>query len=375
MPGLLASALVAALAAFAPGDVGLSGRYENQASLLAYRDGLALLDENRLRAALEVRPGEPVAFEAAAWARTMHGATTFDLAVLMPEAVADSLPDSLRAGLKVPLAGGFTLDRAFATVNWSRFRLRVGKQPLAWGVGYVWNPAEVIAAKSYIDPAYEREGVNAVRLEWLAPVTVQAIGLPGPDLAGSGAVGRIAGNTLGFDWALTGWRRPDPAAPADVFIGGQVKGELVLPGVWGEGGYHPARGDRPGRWELVAGADYTLPTRTHILAEYRHNSGGRAARGYPDTDWLDHVLGRRASLGADYLYAAARQPVAGFSSLALGALANLSDRSAVLMPAVLLGLADNVDLAVFGTWMLGGGDSEYGAPRAKGAVARLSLYF
>ncbi|MFO7638612.1 MAG: hypothetical protein R6X14_04845 [bacterium] len=372
----VAALVAAAVAVAAAGDVSFLGRFESRLSFAQYRAGSVLSGDNRIRMALDARPGPGFVVDAAVLARAVHGARELDLVLLLPEVKAESLSDSLRASLRVTVTGGLELDRASATLGWSRFRLRVGKQPMAWGVGYLWNPTEVLPSKSWLDPTYERGGVSALRLEWLGAVGVQVFGLPGPDLAGSAAIGRVSGNVSGFDWALTGWRRPGEAVPTDLFFGGQLKGEILLPGIWCEGGFHPGRDVRPSWWEFVAGTDITLATRTWLAVEYRHNSAGYAGHsGYPVAAWLEQLLGVRNGLGRDQLYASVRHPLAGFSSMVLAGLANLGDRSAVLLPGLQLGVADNVDLYVQAMWSVGSGVSEYGAAGVRGAVCRLALHF
>lgn len=288
-PAVAAGLLVLAAAACTAGPL-LSGRYENQAAVFRYRSGFGLLDENRLRVALDARPDPRVSFDAAAWIQTFHGATTLDLADQLPRPVADSIPDSLRAALAVRLGPGVRLERAFVAIGAGRLRFKLGKQPLAWGTGYVWNPTEVIAAKSFADPGYERDGETALRVELnLAGPRIQAMFLPGADLDRSGWVLRLAGSTGGFDWGLTGTRRTTTALltgleRAATMAGGQFKGELFGPGVWAEGGYWwPDSGS--GWYRACAGLDYTLVTRTYLLAEFFRNSPGLAGE-YGLQDWL-----------------------------------------------------------------------------------------
>jgi hypothetical protein len=362
-----------------PADVLLSGRYENQAAVLWYRSGVALLDQNRLRVELDASPDPRVSFDAAVWVETYHGATVLDLTDQLPRGMADSLPDSLRQALTVRLEPGVRLDRAFVSVQTGRLRIKLGKQPLAWGTGYVWNPTEVIPAKSFVDPGYERDGETALRFELNLPgPRVQAMFLPGPDLGRSGMVLRLAGNIAGFDWGVTGTRRTTTAGLTGVertatMAGGQFKGELFGPGVWAEGGYWwPDSGS--GWYRACAGLDYTLGTRTYLLAEYFRNSPGLAGE-YSLQDWLARAIGDRDWLGRDYLFVGLFQPLLGFHQVGLSALANLDDRSLVLVPVLSLGLSDNLDLRFTGLVPVGREDTEFGGPGTTGAVGRLTFYF
>ncbi len=360
----------------------LSGRYENQLSGLGYRTGLLLLDENRVRFDVEADPHPRIGLEAGIWLRTYHGATEFDLTGFLPARLADSVPDSLRALLKARMVNRATLDRAYATVGWSRVRLKVGKQPLAWGTGYLWNPTEVIAAKALMDPSYEREGMNALRLDFALGPSLQLLALPGRDLERSTWICRLVGNVSGYDWAVTGWRRALPATftqpveTGEYFAGAQFKGDALGLGVWAEGGWHRVDGDGGDWYSFCAGMDRMFATQTYVMAEYFRYGSGRVGVGdYDLAAWLAFVTGSVPSLGRDYAFAAISQPVFDFHRLTFNTLANLDDWSVLFMPGVFLGLGDNVDLSLFGTVALGGDATEYGAAGATGAVARFTLYF
>jgi hypothetical protein len=350
-----------------------SGRYENQLSVLGYRSGLALLDKNGLRLELEAMPTSRVRLEAAAWIQTFHGATELSAADLLPQHVADSLPDSVLQSLVFRFSNEFVLDRAFASARWTGISVKVGKQPLAWGTGYVWNPTEIIPAKSFLDPEYERLGQNAVRVEFsrFGP-SLQAMFLPGKDLDMSQLIARSEWNLAGFDFGLTGCRRPWPDTSVEYFAGGQFKGELLWVGIWSEGAYHwPDAQD--GFWQLCAGADYSLPWRTYLLLEYFHNSPGRSG-GYEAADWLKAALTGQ-SLGQDYAFVLVSQPVLDFYQAGIGAAVNLSDKSFVLFPRFYLGLTDDLDLDSYLLFSFGGDRTEFGGPGVDGGVLRLTFHF
>ncbi len=350
-----------------------SGRYENQLSVLDYRSGLALLDKNGLRLELEAVPTSRVRLEAAAWIQTFHGATELSAADLLPEHVADSLPDSVLQSLVFRFSNEFVLDRAFASVRRAGISIKVGKQPLAWGVGYVWNPTEIIPAKSFLDPEYERLGQNAARVEFsaLGP-SLQAMFLPGKDLDLSQLIARAEWNLAGFDYGLTGCRRPWPDTAVEYFAGGQFKGELLTLGIWAEGAYHwPGR--HSGFWQLCAGTDYSLPWRTYLLVEYFHNSPGSLGEYGPD-DWLKAALTGQ-SLGQDYAFALVSQPVLDFYQAGAGVAVNLNDRSLVVLPRFYLGLTDDLDLDCYLLFSIGGDLTEFGGPGVNGGVVRLTFHF
>ncbi len=353
----------------------LTGWYENQLSIVDYRSGLTLLDENEVRFSLEASPQSNVRLSASVLIQAFHGATKFMLADLVPDWVSDSVPDS------VLLANRFALDRAFVSARWSGFNLKVGKQPLAWGTGYVWNPTEVIPAKSFLDPDYEREGQNAMRLEatWLGPA-LQAFFLPGSDFGRSQYLLRAEWNLVGFDMGITACRRPLTDVLAgrnwtDYLLGGQAKGEVFGLGVWSEGACHWSEDSVALSWQVCAGTDYTLACRTYLLLEYyRSSTGATGVREYDAAAWRRAVTAGSA-LGRDYAFGLVMQPVLGFHQVGVGAVANLNDFSAVVFPRIRFGPADDIDLDCYLLFSVGGGRTEFGGPGVNGGVVQLTFYF
>jgi hypothetical protein len=56
------------------------------------------------------------------------------------------------------------IQEAFFTLKHDAFRLRVGRQKFETGTGHAFNPTDLFNQKNPIDPTYENDGIDAVRL-------------------------------------------------------------------------------------------------------------------------------------------------------------------------------------------------------------------
>ena len=65
------------------------------------------------------------------------------------------------------LKNGTTTRENYSSYYSKHFNLRIGKQQLPWGSGYIWNPTNIFHIKNPLDPTYELTGVNAIKAELL----------------------------------------------------------------------------------------------------------------------------------------------------------------------------------------------------------------
>jgi hypothetical protein len=269
------------------------------------------------------------------------------------------------------------------SISWGKITMRIGKQPLAWGTGYVWNPTEVIAPKLVYDPSYRRDGENALKVaySWRYGGGAEAIGLLRETPDSTMAIVRIKENMLGFDLAaIGGWLWDTTITPGTAqqrtLIGGQFAGEIVNIGLWAEGCYNLYEEDSLSYPEIVAGIDHTFTFRTHVMAEYLYYG-----RGFPSEDdytfdsWLERASGLRKAMGQHLLYVGADQTIISFHSVGLGAIVNPADASGIIIPRLTLSLGDNLDASVYGFISFGDEHSEYGGAPIQGGILRLTGYF
>ncbi len=58
------------------------------------------------------------------------------------------------------------IDRAFLSLDFSKTRIRVGRQRLAWGAGFIWNPTDIFNEVNLTDRNYTRKGKDAIEMNY-----------------------------------------------------------------------------------------------------------------------------------------------------------------------------------------------------------------
>jgi hypothetical protein len=358
------------------------GSYENVLSL-QYIDDLRVLDLNNLVFSVHGSLGEYSFLRADAEASLPFGAVEANFLDYLPDSLAETVPDSMRPLYAYRLEPPFRISNAYASLPRDRFTERLGKQPLAWGTGYVWNPTEIIAPKLAYDPSYRRDGENTLKLaySWRYGGGAEVMGILRGDIDTTMALARLKENLFGFDVAAIGaWLWDTTITPgitqSRILTGGQFAGEIANIGLWAEGGYNFYEEDSLSYAELAAGIDHTFTFRTHVMVEYLYYG-----RGFEETDeysfsaWIERGSGLRKAMGRHLLYLGADQTVISYHSVGIAAIINPVDVSGMVLPRISLNLTDNLDLTAFGFVSFGKEDTEFGAAKINGGILRLSGYF
>lgn len=363
-------------------DADIFGSYENVLSA-QYIDDLNVLDLNNLMVSVHGNLGQYSFLRADAEASLPFGAVQANLLDFLPDSLAETVPDSLRPMYAYRLEPSFRISNAYASLSWDRFTVRLGKQPLSWGTGYVWNPTEIIAPKLAYDPSYRRDGENAMKFAfaWRYGGGVEVMGILRGEIDSTMAVARLKENLFGFDVAaVSAWLWDTTITPGTsrnrILVGGQFAGEIGNIGLWAEGGYNIYEEDSLSYAEVAAGIDHTFTFRTHVMVEYLYYGRGfESADDYTFTGWLERAAGARKALGRHQIYLGADQTIISFHLVGMGAIINPVDLSGMVLPRISLNLADNLDLSLFGFISLGEDDTEFGAVNINGGILRLSGYF
>jgi hypothetical protein len=192
---------------------------------------------------------------------------------------SDQLTVKLRMGYQYEspeesdLKGGLTLDRAYFDYTPNQiFSIRGGKQRLAWGTGYAWNPTDVLdEPRNAFTEADNPAGVVAIRTDVnLGPVTGQFFVTPGDDWNDSGKALRFKMSPSGLD-LTAGLVKPKEGTTA-------FTGDFAYS--WSGVGLHgEALYQTEGNWQTgdgkvsnyILGCDYTFPGGYYLALEYYHN--------------------------------------------------------------------------------------------------------
>ncbi len=370
----------------------LSGFYENQLAPQQIGGDLVLQDYDRLRLDLFSQVDGRVVFAGDVVWRVHHGVAELNALDFLPEDVVEAHAASaglsagqLRPLYALPFEDEHFVDNAHVTLYLGRLSLRVGVQQLTWGAGYTWNPTDVFHDKSFLDPTYERRGVNALRTEVGYGREGRLIGVlsVGPDWSHTARALKVRDHLHGWDLsALAVEMREEEidyltgveSQPRRRLLGGDISGQGLGLGVWGEGAYNWLAGGSDFGQYLV-GVDHTTMGGTYLLAEYYHNGRGRTSEAsYSFGEWMRLLGSRGENLGRDYLSVGLSRPALELWTLSAYAIANLSDNSLVAFPWVEYSLGDNTELDLAAYLPLGGALTEFGASGA-GGLARIRVYF
>ncbi|MBN2380083.1 hypothetical protein JXM67_09815 [candidate division WOR-3 bacterium] len=374
--------LTLVLASLCLGQTALSGLYENVFSVQRL-DEVSILDMNGVVLSVDAGLGELSFLHVDAEANLPFGAVQANLLDFVPDSLADLIPDSMRIAYDYRLKPGFKISNAYMALVKNRLSVRIGKQPLAWGTGYVWNPTEIIAPKLAYDPSYRRDGEASLKIvySWRQAGGIEAIGLLRGTPDSTMFVGRLKENLFGVDIAAIGAHLWDTTiipgtTQRRTLLGGQLAGEIVNVGFWAEAGYNLYEEDSLSYVEIAAGIDHTFTFRTHVMAEYLYYGRGfESADEYTFKAWIERAGALRKAMGRHLVYLGANQTIISFHSVGLSAIINPQDVSGMIIPSLNISLGDNIDASIFGFISFGSEGSEFGGAAINGGVLRLTGYF
>ncbi len=246
------------------------------------------------------------------------------------------------------------IDRAQVNLYLEKFDLIIGKQRLAWGSGYAFNPTDVFNPPDFTDPRGEREGVSAVRLtvplgkvsevmlvgaqKAAEPVYDSGTGkwTTPSDKAEDGEYAVLAKtNFADYDLSLIAI---DLGKDESEKLGGSVSGELFGLGVWLEGAYTFPEDEKKeianknNYPQVVAGLDYTFQNGLYLLGEYYRNEQG--AWSYKDYQWARLRRGEITNPGRDYLFNDFEYDVTDLTKIVFSSLLNVNDSSFFFHPQI-----------------------------------------
>ncbi len=269
------------------------------------------------------------------------------------------------------------LDRALVKLYFKPFDLYIGRQMVAWGTGYGWNPTDVWNVKNPADPNAPKLGVNALRAEipFGAASGLSLVVTPGPDLDHTSGGMRIKGHLGRFDLSLSGMRVMTAdhsllGRPVRIMAGADMAGEIGDIGVWAEGVVvNPTYlgGDYTNFDSLYvqadAGLNYTFDNGLFIMAEYYYNGlGSWRPEDYDTFDLFSLFAGDMPGLGQHYGMIGATKDLFDDWMVELFCLGNLTDLSFLLLPSVEYSFHQNIALMLGAQVSIGDREeSEYGS--------------
>lgn len=269
------------------------------------------------------------------------------------------------------------IDRLWLDYVHNDWQFTVGRQRIAWGTSWAWNPTDLFNPKDVLDFDYEEmPGADAVRIQYYTgPVTkVELAVSPGKRKEDLIAAGLISFNQWDYDFNLIAGYKNERW-----IVGGGWVGDIMDAGFRGEVLISQApknkydspfyklynldglSSDNP-TVSFVLSGDYTFPSSFYIHTELLFNSNGTdefASLYSQEAIQLDMLTPARWSIFQEFAYQ--------FTPLLRGGIFgifNPDDKSFVIVPSINYSIITNLDLYLTG--LLFGGDSltefgDYGA--------------
>jgi len=271
------------------------------------------------------------------------------------------------------------LYRGWIELRSGPWRVRFGRQRIAWGTGKLWNPTDFLNPYSPVKlEREERPGTDAATVRRGLGVLgrAEAVYTLSRGWAASDLLGRLRGNLRGTDLSVLGGKVA--GSTSSWTVGGDFSADLHGGNLHGEWLYMDLRGPAP-FWRFMAGYEYTFSAEPPVsllkdlwfVAEYFHNGRGRTDSPRYDRGMLRG--GREIALGRDFIGFGLRRELHPLLEVEVYHIRSLTDGSDFLQPAVEWNCLSNLHLSA-GFQRFGGSPSkEFGW--ARNTVFLQTLYY
>ncbi|MDP8322155.1 MAG: hypothetical protein RAO94_07385 [Candidatus Stygibacter australis] len=368
----------------------LFGYYENLSSL-TLQENPEFQSYNKLRLDLNKEYSTSITFNSNLVFQTYHGLKSINLLDYIPsETVAEY---AQQIGIPVAdLSERFTdsyedeffLENAYLSIYKKHFNLRIGKQQIALGSGYAWNPTDIYNQKNIFDPTYEKRGVNALKLEipYSSEGMISTLISFGENWQESTRSIMLQQFLLGYDVQLSyayklkynmDYLTLQESSEDRDMLGISFSGALLGLGFWGEGAYN-LLSNSDDFSQVIIGTDFTFENGLYLMAEYYYNGLGKTDEDlFNFNDWMEYYTDS-INLGRDYLYLGETSSIGELIEWSNFIIGNLNDKSISYNPWINFSLSDNVDLDIYGYIALGNEKAEF-SQFEDSLAARLKVYF
>ena len=248
-----------------------------------------------------------------------------------------------------------SLFRAFVAYHGDDLQLSAGRQRIAWGSGFVWNPTDLL---NPINPTTierdEKGGVDALHaVVPLGPLSqVEGVWAIGRTADLSSYAARYGFNVSEYDIALMGGYFREAWVWGGEFAG--YLGDAGLRGEWAV--THPPDGDAQLRATL--NTDYNFAGGYYTLFEFHYNGPGASRSS--DYDLLSLLSGTTFNLARLYGALVVSKSVSPLVAVSGYTLANFNDGSGLIGPAITWSATQNMEIALSTYLFAGNNRSEFG---------------
>jgi len=259
------------------------------------------------------------------------------------------------------------IDRLYIDWNYNEFQLTAGRQRIAWGTSWVWNPIDIFNPLSVLDFDYEeRPAVDALRMQYYtgAVSKVEFAFKPAKEKENIIVSGLLSINMWDYDFNLIGGVKNERwlggAGWAGDISGAGFRGEVLI----SEGRKvaspfsNISFGSDDINYSFVLSGDYTFPNSFYIHTEVLYNNIGveaLTAQFQQEALNLGLLTAARWSLYQEFAY--------DFHPLVRGtvfSLFNPDDKSFVIVPSASYSVITNLDFLLLLMFFEGKPLTEFG---------------
>jgi hypothetical protein len=268
------------------------------------------------------------------------------------------------------------MDRALIRLYFDRADLTFGKQQIAWGTGYAFNPTDIWNIKDPSNPDGPKIGVLASSVEFFygENSSVNIIAAPGSDFNHMRYGLRAKSSIDRFEYSFSAIRdRSDDGSvldlPERIQVGADFAGEIINEiGIFGEAALSNPRytgmemSDTDSAYvQICAGMDYTFKNGLYLLGEYYYNGLGERDNDFDLKAFTRLTGGLMSGLSRNYFSAVFMYPFLRYYKVSLITLANLDDGSCVTVPELEYSFHENLSIRINSNIYIGSSsDTEYG---------------
>jgi hypothetical protein len=329
------------------------------------------------------------------------GFTKFNIFDFIPETKKNSLSPLLTENAEFAYENSITIFQAYGVATTGPVSFFIGRQPLSFGSGYVWNPSDSFSRKNILDPDYEVSSFDALQIITGLPLNGELrLCAAIEDSIKNASAGAALKLNLGGDIELTWQTRVDKSFNLNDFsdalnqyaytvsittnaaaaallqdpnennfytltrkhlLGLSFAGQIKDIGIHAEAGYSFSHINK-GTPSWLLGIDYTFTFQNQILIEIMQDYKGKNNKNeYSTSDWYGLMTGERTGLGRTYGFFSTTQTLFDITEISLQCLINFSDTSVLLIPDFTVTISDNVTMKLLGSTAFGSTETEFAA--------------
>ena len=263
--------------------------------------------------------------------------------------------------------GYLEIDRLWFDWVKNDFEATIGRQRIAWGTSWVWNPIDIFNPLSILDFDYEeRPAVDALRMQYYtgAVSKVEFAFAPAKNKKDIIAAGLVSVNKWNYDFNFIGGVKKERWLAGAGWVGdiegAGFRGELLVSK--GKEVSLPFSNNTFGTddpiYSFVLSGDYTFPNSFYIHTEVLHNNIGvedQTSLHQQQALDLGLLTAARWSLYQEFAY-----DITPLMRGTIFGLFNPDDKSFVIVPSVSYSVVTNLDLLLLGMFFDGNPITEFG---------------